>query len=269
MIERIKTVRNRNNQRMIKILRLMLLLMTTAGFLEVMTIVAAILLCPDTRPFPSSLISKRMASENQVIAFAARSFLSVAYAWNFVSFGLHGYLIINSVIICVGILYITVYELKRNTNNRFLHKNTQKYQMLQLVSGRLNGCFQNTVFFWFTVIIVMVGSSGMTGCIMFYGNLKTSSLIVLMMLASHAVTITVTAFKFPGLVNWMSKQILHGWEVNLPNGCGKWRRKYILSFREIRIHFGGVNFYEKNTCVNIFDFQIQITINLILLSYRG
>lgn len=83
-----------------------------------------------------------------------------------------------------------------------------------------------------------------------------------------------STYSFPGIANDMSKNILVGWKTQVAvafktgrltrTGLREYERK-IKAFQDIRVMFGAVNYYEKDTWVNIFRFVIDTIVDLTLL----
>jgi len=142
----------------------------------------------------------------------------------------------------------------------------EDYRTIQLICCYTNVCFQKTIFLWVTVITIIMDIVTITSCLSYNASLPPRILVVLMRMSLNVNVITIFAYRFPGMLNKMSKEIVQEWKTIVQVKGRKWESRFAKSCQQLKIRFGEVNYFEESTCLTIVDFKFQQTINLKLIS---
>jgi len=141
------------------------------------------------------------------------------------------------------------------------------YRQIQLICCYTNVCFKKSAFLGLTVAVILIDVTSFTACISSAGTLAPRILFVLVIISLNLNAITLIAYRFPGMVNRMSQEVIRGWKKHADyKGIRCLEYKFMKSCQQIKIRFGDVNFFEVSTCLVIVDFKLQQTINLKLVT---
>lgn len=145
----------------------------------------------------------------------------------------------------------------------------QRYQQIQIYTKMTNECYQQRVALPLKITVMTFAI--LLGVVLMDNGLRATAGMDAIILCAYTMVnldaFLAVGYSFPGLANFTSTKILEGFRLHLTMGkstVSKFR-KTIRSFKDVRIGFGGVNYYEKNTAINILKFMIETTANLVLL----
>lgn len=151
-----------------------------------------------------------------------------------------------------------------------------EYRKIVIHTEMVNSCFKNSVALPYktTAIIFAV----LMGTVALNSGLRDSSNLSVFVMAVYAVVnltlFLAVGYSIPGIVNAVSKNIKVGWSKIIArrvnrNVCSlkmlRELRQDAKANRDIRIYFGDLNYYERDTGVNILRFMIDSTIGLVLM----
>lgn len=139
--------------------------------------------------------------------------------------------------------------------------------MLQINNGLVNICFQQKLALWFKVLIMF--HTIITGAMILQSEWRTSLSMPRLVACIYvwiAMNIVMAAgFYFPGKANETSRKLLKACELQFQASPGSVLQSQEKSLKEIRIHIGTVNYYERDTALNLMDFLVGQTKSLVLL----
>ncbi|CAL8131357.1 unnamed protein product [Orchesella dallaii] len=224
---------------------------------------AAMVMYLDIAPSFSGLTSYIVS---RWIDFGLQKVFTILLVYNLFAYALTGYITVCSIAITLCALWNEIQELKMMQEQHFkLLVQFEKYRKIQLLSCYVNACFKTTIFLWLTVVAIFMDILSFTVCILGIGSVTLIIVVGFAVISLNLNFTTLVGYKFPGMMNKISKQIIHGWKHQIPKSRG-YASKYGRSCSDIRIRFGEVNFVEAKTCLNITDFKMQQMINLMLLN---
>ncbi|CAL8116168.1 unnamed protein product [Orchesella dallaii] len=236
----------------------------TFGILVMMVMV------PTLPPFPTCLLYKMEFWDYSWTTLMLRIILTMLQMWTFALYIFDGYLILLGAILSTIGLWTGVSAIKRLNTHTNLNKRLQKYRMIQLLACYTNACFQKTIYLGGTVLIILANIVCLAAFMTYHDSLAPSMLMVLVLIIVEVTGIAVFVFKILGMINHVSKEGTNGWKqrVGIRGVRQKWESRMVKSCSEIKIKFGEVNYFEAITSLVIVDFQVEKTINLILLSRK-
>lgn len=185
--------------------------------------------------------------------------------------GLGCIVVYQGMVACYIALYLRTKELVRDAveSKEFL---VNKYNSLQICSILINDCFQHSIALQFKFVVIIL--SVLFGTITCHTGIRNDLSAYKVFIAAYlwvcSYWMMICGYYLPGKVNSSSKRILHIFKQNLFVGfltklSGLSRCKVIKSLRSIRIQIGSTNYYESITALNILDFVLLQTVNMILL----
>lgn len=205
--------------------------------------------------------------------------------WDFWLLGRFGCFIVFQVMFASYLsLLLLINKLRYNLKSTFtVSQLTEKlkllileYNQIQLYTKIINSCFQNSVALPVTMTVMLFGI--LLGTVALDEQLRSSASIDAFVLSVYTVInmdfISAVGFYIPGLLNARSQSIINTWKtemVTIIKGNTYSRKttreiqRIIRAIRDVRIYFGKLNFYEKNTCITILKFMVETTVNLVLL----
>ncbi|CAL8116170.1 unnamed protein product [Orchesella dallaii] len=233
-------------------------------------IMMMMVMVPKMPPFPTCLVYRMEFGEYSWTTLLLRIILTMLQIWTFAMYVFDGYLILLGALLSTIGLWTGMRALKRSSINLNLNKRLQQYRMIQLLVCYTNACFQKTIFLGLTVVIILANIVSLAAFITYHDSLAPSMLAVLVLVIADVTGIAVFVYRIPGMVNQLSKQVTKGWKqrVGIRGVREKWESRMVKSCSEIKIKFGGVNYFEATTSLVIVDFQVEKTMNLILLSRK-
>ncbi|CAL8116164.1 unnamed protein product [Orchesella dallaii] len=186
----------------------------------------------------------------------------------FACYGIDAFIIVFGALLSTLGLWTAVRSLKRRSNDTGISLLFQKYRMIQVLACYKNACFQKSIFLGLTFELIVLNIVSFAGLITFYGSLKPSILFLLTLLNITVIGVAASVYKIPGMVNLLSKDVIAGWKRNVD---GRYRRsrlesRILKSCSEIKIRFGEMNYFEAATSLTIINFQVEKTVNFVLLN---
>lgn len=168
---------------------------------------------------------------------------------------------------CYMALYLRTKELLLDT---IASKNVlvSKYYSLQICAILVNDCFQQNLALQFKFGVIL--TSIVFGTIACDTDIQSSMSINQYLISVYFWLITywlmIAGYYFPGKVNSYSNEIIRTFKRNLFGTNLKVnKRNQINCLRSMRVEIGSANFYERCTALNILDFVLAQTVNVILL----
>ncbi|CAL8120976.1 unnamed protein product [Orchesella dallaii] len=254
------------NIKVIKLaLRIHFMSLTIAVGIMVMMVMA-----PKMPPFPTCLLYKMQIMENSWIPLMLRIILTSLQMWTFALYVFDGYLILLGALLSTIGLWTGVRAIKRPNIDPNLNLRLQQYRMIQLLACYTNACFQKTIYLGITVILILANIECLAAFITYHDSLASSMLTVLVLVIVDMTGMAIFVYKILGMVNQVSKEVSNGWKqrVGISGVRQKWESRMVKSCPEIKIKFGEVSYFEAKTSLVIADFQVEKTIDLILLSRK-
>ncbi|CAL8116176.1 unnamed protein product [Orchesella dallaii] len=256
----------RSNLKVIRLaLRIHFMSLTVAVGIMVMMVMA-----PKMPPFPTCLLYKMQIMENSRITLMLRIILTSLQMWTFALYVFDGYLILLGALLSTIGLWTGVRAIKRPNIDPNLNLRIQQYRMIQLLACYTNACFQKTIYLGITVILILANIECLAAFITYHDSLAPSMLAVLVLVIVNMTGMAILVYKVLGMVNQVSKEVTNGWKqrVGISGVRQKWESRMVKSCPEIKIKFGEVSYFEAKTSLVIADFQVEETIDLILLSRK-
>ncbi|CAL8068218.1 unnamed protein product [Orchesella dallaii] len=178
-------------------------------FVTPVAVVIAILIFYETLPFPSFLT--RNNTEDSWIWKGLQIQITLLYVRSFTSWCYIGCIIIFGVILSIGTIWESIHslELMQKMNTK-LTDQFRKYRVIQLIACCTNICFQKTIFLWCTVLIIGIDVVSFTKCLMSAQTLSPTLVVMLVLVSLNFNVMTVCEYRFPGLMNQVSKEIIRG-----------------------------------------------------------
>ncbi|CAL8116162.1 unnamed protein product [Orchesella dallaii] len=233
-----------------------------------MGVMTMMVITPKLPPFPTGLTFQLGLDEQWWIAIL-RVLLTILQMWTLALYVFDGYLILLGTFFSVIGLWTAARSLKiRNTDTK-LNNRLHQYRKIQLLACYANACFQKTIFLGFTVIMILGSTLCLAAVITYNSSLKPSILFLLMLFIVNLTGISAIVYKLPGMINLLSKQVIREWKRRVCDMVGrrKLESRILMSCTQIKIKFGELNYFEAGTSLVIVNFQIENTINLILLNH--
>ncbi|CAL8076477.1 unnamed protein product [Orchesella dallaii] len=134
-----------------------------------------------------------------------------------------------------------------------------------LLSTYINVQFRNSLHFSILIAVILLGILSSTAAIKYHDEMPSTMMYVVTVVSVDSTVTSLFIAMIPGKVNGISKDVIHSWRRQYSSGINKLERKVIRSLREIKIQFGMANFFEKDTCLVVVDFQILRTVDVLLL----
>ncbi|CAL8136872.1 unnamed protein product [Orchesella dallaii] len=212
---------------------------------------------PMTPPFPTSLITLRETWNRAGFLIL----VEIVEIWNMLEYMLHGYFICSVVILANAGIYIGI----KSIENRSIKSALPKYRIIQLLAVQTNVCFRNSVHLSITFVCILLGIVCNGAVVKYYNLLSPRALVAMVVVGAQTNVIGLLCYRIPGMVNWMSRALLQNWKRELSRRRNVVERKCLRSLSQLKVQFGNVNFFERKTCLVVVDFQIQQTINMLLL----
>ncbi len=148
-----------------------------------------------------------------------------------------------------------------------------EYRHLEMHTIQINNCYQEKYALSFKPVLMF--TIIVFGTLLLEPELRLSTSLSGLILSSYALINTVIlvaiGYYIPGKVNEISRSILAKFRsMAVERSCLSYSlkeyKRTIRAFRDVRIYIGTVNFYERMTALNILNFLVNQTINLILLT---
>ncbi len=140
----------------------------------------------------------------------------------------------------------------------------------------INSCFSTSIALPYKINVIMF--TILLGSVALDSNLRNSASTIALFLAVYlplnVILFLAVAYSIPGMVNTVSKQVQKGWLTVVAKNanifsCSKKRlrelRQDFKAIRDIRIRFGELNYYERDTGANILKFIMDSMVNLALM----
>lgn len=169
--------------------------------------------------------------------------------------------------------------LKNSKKTCYLYSNlnlsTRYYHKLQILTNRVNNCYQEEYALYVKPLFIGFGIA--IGTVLIEEKLRTNTSTVGLLLAGYCLInsyiFMAIGYYYPGKVHAISERILYIHQIMLgtmSNGKGnvKSRREckcIVKACRSIRILIGMDNYYDQTTALNLLEFLASQTMNVVLL----
>ncbi len=256
--------------------------------------VYTLIFCVSIETFHGSLIAftnvdpivvslKFVSTDYPTYYFCLRLLLGIYDTWSFALSNTYG-----AVIFMNGMFlsFIVLSKVVKTTNEnirlcnsaypKYIEKCIRMYEILLLLAKLINSSFQYLIALPFKFI--MITDAIIMGTTLLDNRLRQSLSSVTVFLCIYIVLMTYfctwCTFSSPGIANTVSKEVLDNLKHKIAMLCEsrvvarkdlrRLHRK-IRACHEIRIMFGAVNYYEKDTWISIARYMIESTIDFTLM----
>lgn len=199
------------------------------------------------------------------------------YAWSFLLLGftfhcsiqivLHGYSL-QTYISEFGQILAKNLETNQNIQDRFT-----AYRQLQILSLEYRNCFSRVMLAIATSGYLVVGTVSLYNTIQFVsGRDTTGSLEYNLIYMWGGVAALLDIIFMNGLLAGVYKASLavqSCLNANLQLKRSRWFRKWLRSCQVLRVYFGGTNYFDELTPLNLLDFVIDQTVSLLLVKKKN
>ncbi|CAL8076491.1 unnamed protein product [Orchesella dallaii] len=239
-------------------IRTILTVMQMSMFLATCLVTVLMAFCPDFPPFPSSLL---VYVPQGWLVIIIRMVVTTIQVWNVISWMCHAGLILCCALLCNGAMYIGVHSLTKYPYPS--NQSLKKYRQLLLLGTYINLQFRKSIQLALLMAVIALGILCFSATIKCHAEVSFMVLGIIILITVNAVVASSLMAAIPGKVNGMSKELLNDWKPKSVKG--RLDKKTVRSLREIKLQFGTANYFERNTCLAVMDFQIEKTVDLLLL----
>lgn len=159
-----------------------------------------------------------------------------------------------------------------NRQNTF-HITCKIYREIQLICGLYNEYHKHTIQFGFVLMAPLTLAISAFLVISRWQVLSSMALVIFLNFVVTMAAIIMLIFRYAVKVHTSSKlirKVLCRRElvrlVHTEYGKRRLNMKYWRSMVDLKVYFGGSNFFDRITCLVLLDFSIGLAINLILVS---
>ncbi|CAL8076462.1 unnamed protein product [Orchesella dallaii] len=243
-----------------KVMRRILVAFKQGMMLTGIAIGLLIVACPQTPPYPTSLL-QYIPTPWGWYTFIAFVVLKMIEVWNLVSWICYTALVCFCAVLCNSAMYVGCKSLKKFS----FKESIKKHSILSLLATYINVQFRNSLHFSILIAVILLGILSSTAAIKYHDAMPSTMMYVVAVVSADSTATSLFIAMIPGKVNGISKDVIHAWRRQYSCGINKLERKVIRSLREIKIQFGTANFFEKDTCLVVVNFQILRTVDVLLL----
>ncbi len=149
-----------------------------------------------------------------------------------------------------------------------LLKSLQQYKQLDLLATLSNNCFKKAIALPFQIMVF--STAIFLGVNIFHPGIRATTSNVGIAFCSYTLLyiylVLIIGYSYPGRVHHISQNLRHVWKkIIWSNRLLMKHRRSVFACKDIRIHFGSVNFYERGTTLVLLNFITEKTISMVLL----